>query len=162
MFEFFKNYNKWEVLSVDDKKDTLYSCAKFYEEKTVDYILAYLPENKRRSFSKAPVKLEFSATQVAGKNISFGDNVVHVYATQLLSERKAKLFYGVAKNTIYAVFLNLFNSTANSGSKKTKFSSIADGYFASITNEFCIGQAFEQDMMSVCADLVAEVQMNVN
>lgn len=163
MFEFFKNYQKWDSLTVDEKKETLQSCVKFYESKTLDYILAFLPEDKKKSFVKSPVKLDFTSTQIAGKNVSFGDNIVYVYATQLLSEIKKKLFFEVAKNTICAVFLNLFNNTANTTSKKTKFGQIADGYFASITSEFCGGQEFEQDMMSVCSEvLTASAEMGAS
>jgi len=156
MFKFFKDYQKWENLSVDEKKDTLQGCVKFYDSKTLDYILANLPENKRKNFVKEPVQLDFTATPTAKKNVSFGDNVVFVFSTQLLSAVKKKLFFEVAKNTICAVFLNLFNNTANTAVKKTKFGELANGYFASITSEFGEGQEFEQDMMSVCSEILSE------
>ncbi|NCB48239.1 MAG: hypothetical protein EOM55_01220 [Clostridia bacterium] len=156
MFEFFKSYQKWEHLSIEDKKDTLQNCVEFYESKTLSYILAFLPEEKRVKFVKEPVQLRFTTTQTAGQDVSFADNVVMVFSTKILSGDKKNLFFDVAKNTICAVFLNLFNSTANTSSKKTKFGELANGYFASITSEFGEGQQFEQDMMAVCSEVLSE------
>jgi len=156
MFEFFKSYQKWESLSVQDKKDTLQSCVEFYESKTLSYILAFMPEKKRKNFVKEPVQLKFSTTQTVGHDVSFADNVVIVFSTKLLSGDKKNLFFEVAKNTICAVFLNLFNNTANTSGKQTKFGELANGYFASITSEFGEGMQFEQDMMAVCSEVLSE------
>lgn len=156
MFEFFKSYQKWERLSVQDKKDTLQSCVEFYENKTLSYILAFLPEKKRVKFVKEPVELRFTTTQTASQDVCFADNAVIVFSTKLLSGDKKNLFFDVAKNTICAVFLNLFNNTASTSGKKTKFGELANGYFASITSEFGEGQQFEQDMMAVCSEVLAE------
>lgn len=149
MFDFFDGYKKWARLDVEQKKKTLMDCARFYEGKTVDYVLAYLPENMKKKFSKTPVVLEWTVVQTAGQNVSFGDNVVYVLSSLLLMEGKKSLFFEVAKNTIYAVFFHLFNSTATSPSKKTRFGELANVYFASITSEFCAHQDFEKDMMEL-------------
>lgn len=158
MFEFFDGYKKWTGLSVDEKKKTLTDCVRFYEGKTVEYILAYLPEKMKKQFSKIPTLVEWTAGQTMAQSVSFGDNVVYVLSSLLLTEPKKSLFFEVAKNTIYAVFLHLFTSTASSPTKKTKFGELANGYFAAITSEFCGGQDFEKDMMELISLSLEETQ----
>lgn len=147
MADFLKNYQKWEHLNVTQKKQTLGDCVKFYEEKALSYILANLPLEKQKSFKKQPVRLDFASAQIAGKDVNYGDNVVFVFSSKLIGSEKKSLFFEVGKNTIFAVFLSIFNNTANSPSKKTKFGELANGYFASITSEFGGKEQFQDDMM---------------
>ena len=67
------------------------------------------------------------------------------------------MFFKVARNTICAVFVNIFYNTASDPKKKTRFGSIANGFFASITNEFAKGKDFEADMMQAYAEVLGEV-----
>ena len=66
----------------------------------------------------------------------------------------------VAKNTICAVFANLFKNTTGNKRKKTKFGELANGFLASITSEFAKGAEFEADMMQEFA-VVLEAQASV-
>ena len=55
------------------------------------------------------------------------------------------------------MFVNLFYNTASDPKKKTKFGTIANGFFASITTEFAKGKDFENDMMQAYAEVLGEV-----
>lgn len=154
MDKFLKNYGNYEELSLKDKKEAVTECAKFYEQKTVNYILSNLPKQKQKEFSKEPLGVIF--VDKAPKNISFGNNVVTVLDS-FLKEPKKEIFFNVAQNTICAVFVNLFYNTASSSGKKTSFGQIANGYLASITSEFAKDTQFENDMMAGMQEILGEV-----
>lgn len=153
IMDFFKSYQKFELLTDDKKIAVLKECVKFYEDRCVEYILRELPLEAKKQFKKEPVSLVVTEKPTNDKGITFGDNVVYVVGDALSSDKRG-LFYSVCKCTICAVFLNLFSSTATTKGKKTKFGELASGYFASITNEFG-AQAFTQDMMSQMTESLA-------
>jgi len=155
MANLFKSYKSWNSMNENEKKLTLVDCASFYEEKALDYILAGLSKAKQRDFKKDPVRVEFAEVLKDKKDVSFGDNIVYVSFDSLNYDKKA-LFFKVARNTICAVFVHLFYNTASNPKKKTKFASIANGFFASITTEFAKGQEFESDMMQAYAEILGE------
>ncbi len=148
---FLKNYNKWEDLSLEQKKSVVEDCVKFYENKTLDYILSNLPKAKRDKFKKEPVKVEYTKSS-SNKPVGFGDNVVFVASPFLL--KKSDLFFKIAQNTICSVFANLFKNTSGDKKKKTKFGELATGFLASITSEFAKGAEFENDMMQEFASVL--------
>lgn len=141
--EFLKGYSKWEDLSDKEKVEVVRECVKFYENKTLDYILSNLPVDKRKKFKKTPVKIEFISEGT--RRVSFGDNVVFIKS---LTGKKSSLFFKIAQNTICAVFANIFKNTTGNKGKKTKFGQLASGFLASITSEFAKGAELEGDMMS--------------
>lgn len=154
MSNFLKNYKDWEKLKINEKMSSLLECARFYEQKTVDYILANLPKKKQKEFTKEPVDVVFEKS--GEKDVWFGDNVVHVSHT-FENLPKKDLFFKVAQNTICAVFVNLFYNTAGNPNKKTRFGNIANGFLASITSEFAKNQEFEADMISAYTEILGEV-----
>ena len=129
----------------------------FYEEKALDYILASLPKAKQKEFTKDPVIVEFLSTPQDNRDVSFGDNIVYIWEELLETNDKKTLFFKVARNTICAVFINIFYNTASDPKKKTKFGTIANCFFASITEEFAKGKEFEMDMMEAYEQIVGEV-----
>ena len=141
-------YEKWEGLSQEQKATALSQCVAFYDEKAVDYVTANLTKEKKEAFSKLPCDLVVNEIKRNGKDVSFGDNVVYVTTDALNVFDKKELFFAVSKSTICAVFIDLFKNTASDPGRKTQFSSVINGYFASITNEFLAGQGFEADMMA--------------
>ncbi len=153
---FFENYQNWDELSFEGKKDCINSCVKFYEEKTVQYILSNLPLKKALQYKRENIKIEYS-NDVRG-DVGFLDNIVRINQSSLLLPKK-DLFFKVAQNTICAVFANMFKNTTSNGGKKTKFSSIADSFLASITSEFAEGEQFENDMMEKFATVFAQENM---
>ncbi len=155
--EFFDSYKKWEKLSDKDRESVILACIKFYENKTVEYILSNLPKNKRESFKKEPVRLE--VVDNSQRSVEFGDNVVYILKSAFYYDKK-DLFFMVAKNTICAVFANLFKNTTGNKRKKTKFGELANGFLASITSEFAKGAEFEADMMQEFA-VVLESQASI-
>ena len=158
MSDFLKEYKNWDEKNEKGKKQILVDCASFYEEKALDYILASLPKAKQKEFKKDPVTVEFlSAVQDNNGEVSFGDNIVYILESLLETADKKTLFFKVARNTICAVFVNIFYNTASDPKKKTRFGSIANGFFASITNEFAKGKEFEADMMQAYAEVLGEV-----
>lgn len=154
---FSKEYKNWEGKNLDQKIEILKNCSEFYEEKAVNYILSNLPKEKQKTFKKDPVVLEFVSSLQGENDVSFSDNTVYVLESILETEDKKTLFFKVARNTICAVFVNLFYNTASDPNKKTKFGGIANGFFASITNEFSAGKEFEADMMQAYEQIVGEV-----
>ncbi len=148
---FLNGYNDWESLNYDNKKDAIVKCVKFYETKTIEYILSNLPKKKREGFSKKAVKVEF--VELSDKIVKFGNNVV--YVEKSLSQNKKDIFFNVAQNTICAVFANLFTSTVGNPNKKTSFLTLANGFIASITSEFAKGKDFESDMMEEFANVLS-------
>ena len=157
MGDFLKDYKTWEFNKEKGKKQIIVDCASFYEEKALDYILANMPKAKQKNFTKDPVIVEFVANKVNKKDVTFGDNIVYVFEEILNTTDKKTLFFNVARNTICAVFVNLFYNTASDPKRKTRFSSIANGFFASITNEFAQGKEFEADMMPAYEQILGEV-----
>lgn len=157
MSDFLKEYKTWETKNDKAKKQVLVDCASFYEEKAIDYILASMPKSKQKEFKKDPVVVEFVSTPQNDRNVSFGDNIVYILDGLLNTDDKKGLFFQVARNTICAVFVNLFYNTASDPKKKTRFGSIANGFFASITNEFAKGKDFEADMMQAYEQVLGEV-----
>ena len=145
MGNFLKDYKNFEDLSERDKQDAVIDCAKFYEQKTVNYILGNLPKTKQKEFSKEPLEVIF--VDNAKKPVTFGNNVITVLDT-FLNNTKKEVFFNVAQNTICAVFVNLFYNTASDPNKKTSFGKIANGYLATITAEFAKNTQFENDMMA--------------
>ena len=146
MEKVFEEYNNWAGLNVTQRVEALKDCVKFYEIKTVQFIMTKVVPQRRMSYKKFPVKLEITTEQVGGRDVSFSDNVVFVVQTALLADKK-QLFYDVAKNTICAVFLNMFSNTSTDPNSKTRFGTLASGFLATITSEFGQGTPFEQDMM---------------
>ena len=146
MEKVFEEYNNWDELDVNARVEALKDCAKFYETKTVQFIMTRVVAQRRMTYKKVPVKLEITTEQVGGRDVSFADNQVFVVQTALLKDKK-QLFYDVAKNTICAVFLNMFSNTSTDPNSKTGFGALASGFLATITSEFGQGSAFEQDMM---------------
>lgn len=157
MGDFFKDYKVWEEKDEKERKKILLSCAEYYEEKTIDYILQGLPKEKRNEFKKDPVTLQFITYLVKSKEISFDDNIVYILESLINIEDKKNLFFQVARNTICAVFVNIFYNIASDPNKKINFGSIVNGFFASITNEFAKGKDFEADMMNVYEQIVGVV-----
>ena len=157
MSDFLKEYKSWDSKNTKGKKDILLSCASFYEEKAIDYILANFPKKKQKEFKKDPIIVEFTPNLVNGKEVSFGDNIVFVLEELIETGDKKNIFFQVARNTICAVFVNLFYNTASDPKKKTRFGSIANGFFATITTEFAKGKEFENDMMQAYAEVLGEV-----
>jgi len=157
MSDFLKSYKSWETKDEKGKREILVDCASFYEEKALDYILASLPKSKQKEFKKDPVIVEFVNEAQNGRDVSFGDNIVYILNSLLNEGDKKTLFFKVARNTICAVFVNIFYNTASDPNKKTKFGSIANGFFASITNEFAKGKEFEADMMQAYEEVLGEV-----
>ena len=156
---FVESYDKWDFLSLDQKKQAVVECAKLYESKAVAYILAGFSYAKRQSFKKEPLVVRFVMPQDDVPTVSFGNNEIFVETDGLEREKKA-LFYAVAQNSVCAVFLHLFSNTSSNPNKKTSFGKIASGYTASITGEFTAGSNFEQDMMEAIAmDLDMELSM---
>ena len=145
---FMMAYEKWESLSQEQRTSALRQCVAFYDEKAVEYVTANLPKEKKEAFSKVPCDLVVNEIKRNGKDVSFGDNVVYLTTDALVGFEKKELFFAVSKSTICAVFINLFTNTASDPNRKTQFSSVINGYFASITNEFLAGQGFEADMMA--------------
>ena len=153
MDNFAKFYSKFDGSSDKIKKEAILSCARFYEEKTVDYVINNAPKTKlKKSFKKEPVVVEFNKSS---EGVTFGNNIVFVNES-LLSKDKKDLFFKVAQNTICAVFVNLFYNTAGNPNKKTSFGKIANGFFASITNEFSPSKEFEADMMQAYESILSE------
>ena len=150
---FFENYQNWDNLSLSEKKNCVAGCVKFYEDRTVQYILSNLPVDKAGEYKREAVKLEFVENQ--DKDVAFSDNAVSVLLGAL-SGAKKDLFFKVAQNTICAVFANMFKNTSSNAGRKTKFSSIAGGFLASITSEFAKGEQFESDMMEEFASVFAQ------
>lgn len=146
MEKVFEEYNNWSELDVTSRVEALKDCVRFYETKTVQFIMTKVVPQRRMTYKKAPVKLEITTEQVGGQDVSFTNNEVFVVQTALLSDKK-KLFYDVAKNTICAVFLNMFSNTSTDPNSKTGFGTLASSFLATITSEFGQGTAFEQDMM---------------
>ena len=157
MADFLKDYKNWDSQNEKGKKQILVDCASFYEEKALDYILASLPKAKQKEFTKDPVIVEFLSTPQDNKDISFGDNIVYIWEELLKTNDKKTLFFKVARNTICAVFVNIFYNTASDPKKKTRFGTIANCFFASITEEFAKGKDFEADMMEAYEQVVGEV-----
>ena len=116
-----------------------------------------MPKSKQKEFKKDPVIVEFVSTKQNDREVSFGDNIVYILDGLLNTNDKKALFFQVARNTICAVFVNLFYNTASDPKKKTRFGSIANGFFASITNEFAKGKEFEADMMQAYEQILGEV-----
>lgn len=143
--DFLTNYKNFENFSEDEKKELVFSCVKFYEDKAINYILANLSNDRKENFKKEDVKVEFLDKEFNGKKISFGDNIVYV-DTHSFEKEKKLLFFEIAQNTICAVFSHIFSSSEK-GERKTSFSNIANGFLASITCEFARGESFENDMM---------------
>lgn len=154
MADFLKDYKNWEGKDFEGKKQLIRDCVAFYEEKAVMYILSNLPKKKQKEFRKDPVVVEFLDS--AQKEVNFGDNEV-VVANSFVNENKKTVCFKVAQNTICAVFVHLFYNTASDPNKKTKFGSIANGFFASITSEFAKGKEFEADMMQAYQEVLGEV-----
>lgn len=157
MADFLKDYKTWDKQNAKGRKQILVDCASFYEEKALDYILASLPKAKQKDFQKDPVVVEFVSTPHNEKDVTFGDNIVYILDDLVENGDKKSLFFKVARNTICAVFVNIFYNTASDPKKKTRFGSIANGFFASITNEFAKGKDFEADMMQAYAEVLGEV-----
>ncbi len=157
MADFFKGYKAWENKNEQEKKEILVSCAGYYEEKTIDYILEGLPKQKREEFTKDPVNVSFVTFPQKDKDVAFDNNVVYILESLLNDSDKKTLFFKVARNTICAVFVNIFYDIASDPNKKTKFGSIANGFFASITNEFAKGKDFEADMMVAYEEILGNV-----
>ncbi len=141
-------YEKWEGLNQDQRETALRQCVSFYDEKAVQYVTANLPKEKKEAFTKVPCDIVVNEIKRNGKDVSFGDNVVYITPDAINGIEKKELFFAVSKSTICAVFINLFTNTASDPNRKTQFSSVINGYFASITNEFLAGQGFEADMMA--------------
>ena len=135
MSRFLKDYKNFEGLNEDAKKNAVVDCARFYEEKAVEYIIAKLPKKRQKEFSKEPMEINF--VDNAPKNVSFGNNVITVLDA-FLNNSKKEVFFNVAQNAICAVFVNLFYNTASNPNKKTSFGKIANGFMATITAEFQI------------------------
>ena len=154
MGNFLKDYANFDSLNLENKKSAVIDCAKFYEQKTVNYILGNLPKQKQKNFSKEPLEVIF--VDKAKKNVVFGNNVVTVLDS-FLNEAKNEVFFNVAQNTICAVFVNLFYNTASDPNKKTSFGQIANGYMATITSEFAKNTQFENDMMAGLQEVLGEV-----
>ena len=154
MDKFLKDYENFNSLNKKDKKNAVINCAKFYEQKTVNYIVANLPKQKQKKFSKEPLEVIF--VDKAQKNVAFGNNVVTIL-DKFLESSKNEVFFSVAQNAICAVFVNLFYSTASDPNKKTSFGQIANGYMASITSEFAKNTEFENDMMAGMQEILGEV-----
>ena len=150
---FFENYQNWEDLSFKDKKECIKKCVKFYEDKTVQYILSNLPVSKASQYKRENVEVEF--VNKLDKDVAFADNAVQVKESSLQGSKK-DLFFKVAQNTICAVFANMFKNTSSNGGRKTKFSSIAGGFLASITSEFAKGEQFENDMMEEFSTILTQ------
>lgn len=140
---FVEDYKDWDNLSHDKKVLAVTNCVRFYEAKTVEYIVNNLSKEKKKGFKASPVKVEFVKLQ--DRPVSFGKNIVFV--NEDFSLPKKDLFFMVAQSTVCAVFANLFSTTASNPNKNTKFSMVANGFLASITNEFAVEQDFEKDMM---------------
>lgn len=154
-------YEKWEGLGFDQKENALRQCVNFYDEKAVAYVTANLPKEKKEAFTKVPCDIVVNEIKRNGKDVSFGDNVVYVTPAAISGFEKKDLFFAISKSTICAVFINLFANTASDPNRKTQFSSVINGYFATITNEFLSGQGFEADMMAALEEslpaLVSEI-----
>lgn len=146
MEKVFEEYNSWGELNVTDRVEALKDCVRFYETKTVQFIMTKVIAERRMTYKKTPVKLEITTEQVGGRDVSFSNNQVFVVQTALLIDKK-QLFYDVAKNTICAVFLNMFSNTSTDPNSKTGFGSLASSFLATITSEFGQGSDFEADMM---------------
>lgn len=146
--DFMKAYEQWENLEMEERANALSQCIAFYDEKAVEYVTENLTKDRKKSFVKEPVDLVINEIKRNGQDVSFGDNVVYATPYAVSDFPKKELFFVVSKNTICAVFVNLFKNTASDPNRKTQFSSIINGYFASITNEFLAGQGFEADMMA--------------
>lgn len=157
MADFFKGYKSWENKDEKEKKEILVSCAGYYEEKALDYILAGVSKEKREQFTKDPVCVSFVSFPQKERGVAFDNNVVYILESLLETEDKKTLFFKVARNTICAVFVNIFYDVASDPNKKTKFGSIANGFFASITNEFAKGKDFEADMMVAYEEILGNV-----
>ena len=162
---FMMAYEKWEGLTLEQRMSALTQCVSFYDEKAVEYVTANLPKAKKAKFSKEPCDIVLNDIQRNGKDISFGDNVVYVTTDAVVGFDKKELFFSISKSTICAVFISLFKNTASDPNRKTQFSSVINGYFASITNEFLAGQGFEADMMAALEAslpaLVSEIGMEM-
>ena len=145
---FMMAYEKWGSLTLEQRMGALTQCVSFYDEKAVEYVTANLPKSKKAKFTKEPCDIVLNDIKRNGKDVSFGDNVVYVTTDAVVGFDRKDLFFAVSKSTICAVFINLFKNTASDPNRKTQFSSVINGYFASITNEFLAGQGFEADMMA--------------
>ncbi len=155
MQDFLKSYDNYENLTSEQKREAIISCARFYEDKTLDYILSKLPKKKQKEFKKEPVEVLFADN--GKKDVSFANNQI-IILNSFVSAPKKEVFFKVAQNTICAVFVNLFFVTAGSGNKKTSFATIANGFMASITTEFAsANQGFENDIMQSFAEILGEV-----
>lgn len=157
MADFFKGYKVWEEKTEQEKKEILVNCAGYYEEKTIDYILEGVSKERRKEFTKDPVMVSFVTYPQKERDVAFDNNVVYVLESLLNDPDKKSLFFKVARNTICAVFVNIFYDVASDPNKKTKFGSIANGFFASITNEFAKGKDFEADMMQAYEEILGNV-----
>ncbi len=142
---FLKDYEIFDNLSLDDRKKTISGVVSFFEEKAISYIVSKL--KNKANIDKPPVSLNFVSQPMESDDVSFASNSVFVFQ-DALSGDKQSLFYSVAQNTVCAVFLYLFPSTASNPSKKTGFSKLSGLFTASIATEFAMGTYFTQDMMA--------------
>lgn len=154
MSDFLKDYKKWESVGLEDRKQIAIDCARFYDEKTLEYILSSLPKKKQKEFYKEPLEVIF--VDKAAKAVSFGDNVITILEDILEGDKK-EVCFKIAQCSICAVFVHLFHNTAADPNAKTKFGSIANGFLASITSEFAKGKEFESDMMMAYQEILGEV-----
>lgn len=157
MAEFIKGYKVWEQKNEQEKKDILLDCAGYYEEKTIDYILNGVSKERREEFIKDPVIVNFVTFPQKERDVAFDNNIVFVLESLLVDPDKKALFFKVARNTICAVFVNIFYDVATDPNKKTKFGNIANGFVASITNEFTKSKDFEADMMEAYEEILGNV-----
>lgn len=142
---FIKNYEIYETLPMEERKNTIGEVVAFFEEKTIQYILSNL--KREIKLDKAPVAIQYVGELIEGKNVSFASNTVYIYEG-FLAEDKQSIFYEVAHNTVCAIFLCLFSNTAANPKKKTSFSKLSSTFTASIASEFALGTSFAQDIMS--------------
>lgn len=142
---FTNQYDNWSRLTKVEKKSAIKEVVAFYEEKTIGYILAHV--KKEIKLDRKNVAIEYVDGEGRDK-VLFDNNVVYVGVDTMENGRQQKLFYDLAQNTVCAVFLNLFSSTASNPGRKTSFGSIANSYALSITSEFVNSLSFQQDMMA--------------
>lgn len=145
IMSFTNQYDNWNRLATVEKKSTIKEVVAFYEEKTIKYILAYV--KKGIKLDRKNVAIEYVDGEGRDK-VLFDNNIVYVGVDTMENGRQQKLFYDLAQNTVCAVFLNLFSSTAGNPNRKTSFGSIASSYALSITSEFVNSISFQQAMMA--------------
>ena len=141
---FTNQYDNWSRLTKVEKKSTIKEVVAFYEDKTIQYILAHIKKEIR--LDRKNVTIEYVDGDGRDK-VLFDNNIVYVGVDAMENGRQQKLFFDLAQKTVCAVFLNLFSNTASNPNRKTSFGSIANSYALSITSEFVNSISFQQAMM---------------